>query len=365
MPFVRNVGNRLASGTVWSLCALTVAIAGITLWPSAALAGNSPAQLVVNGPTPIQVELTGVPGKQLDHGQLHLLVADTGKAPTKLNFRGFLDTPMKSCSTKQITIERANQLNSPIIINPGATDAPILDMRFGLGCTGDNGTLVISGGAGVTPVTVRFTLVRNVVEADYWLPILISGGLALFFALGMVVTRRHVLPKTVQTGSSWSFKDSWLTNVSLLGAILGTVLATTGFLPATVPGISTAGFTGLSVLFGGFVIAAPLVYSAASKWKWQEATNSSPSTLVSPGRVWGVIAAAGLTLWGVFGELAALIVLTEFANSSGPAKAFVIAALSAAATLTAWYAGTFVIGVSKENWVDKNLGRVEGKSGTL
>ena len=70
----------------------------------------------------------------------------------------------------------------------------------------------------------------------------------------------------VATGSSWSFSSSWLTNVTALGAVLGTVLGATGFLADVLPGTDTGRFTGLSVLFGAFVIAAPIVYSAASKW---------------------------------------------------------------------------------------------------
>ena len=278
MLFIRRVGRWLAISAAWSLCALVVAITGVAVSSSMASADSSPkqAQLAVSGPAPIQVDLTGVPGTQSDHGQAHLVVENTGKAATTLSFRGFLDTPMQACALKRITLGQANNLKDPILINPGETAAPVLDMRFGLGCTGENGTLVISGGPGVVPVTVRFTLARNIVEADYWLTIFISGGLALIFALAMIIIRRGVLSKTVQTGSSWSFKDSWLTNVSLLGAVLGTVLASTGFLPGVVPGISTAGFTGLSVLFGGFVIAAPLVYSAASKWKLQKPTKTSP-----------------------------------------------------------------------------------------
>jgi hypothetical protein len=133
------------------------------------------------------------------------------------------------------------------------------------------------------------------------------------------------------------------------------VLAATGFLSALLPGISTGGFTGLSVLFGGFVIIAPVVYSAASKWQLSEPSDggSSSSTLVSIGRVWGVVLAAGATLWGVFGELAVLGVLTTAANASLSARAFIIGVLSAAAVITIWYAYSFVIGVSTEDKVDK------------
>src|SRR5215472_18606711 len=91
-------------------------------------------------------------------------------------------------------------------------------MTLGTGCIGDDGTIVISGGHGVAPGTLRFTLARNVEAVNYWLPIVISGVLALIFVLVVGWIRRNALAKTVLTGPSWSFTDSWLTNISTVGA---------------------------------------------------------------------------------------------------------------------------------------------------
>jgi len=240
-------------------------------------------------------------------------------------------------------------------------------MRFGVGCAGGDGTIVISGGPGVAPVTTRFTLIHDVAGMNYWLTILISGALALIFVIVMIAIRRSVLSETVQTGPGWSFNDSWLTNITALGAILGTVLASAGFLPDVLPGVSTGGFTGLSLLFGGLVVTAPIVYAAASKWQFaaQSPTDTSPATLVSPGRVWGVVVAAGFTLWGVFGELATMVDLTVSTNSGGLAKAFVIAALGTAAGIATWYAVAFAIGVSEESKIGQPISHIRVKSGTL
>jgi hypothetical protein len=370
MRLVLSIGRWMVTRAVWCTCALVLVWAGAALCSAQASAavGGDPnlAQLQVAGPDTIQVALHGVTvnGKQREGGDVHPVVLNTGTASTKLNFSAFLDASTGACASTPIRLTSSAGL---ITLRAGATAAPILHMILGTGCIGDDGTIVISAGPGVAPVTLRFTLARNIDEVNYWLPIVISGVLALIFVLAVGWIRREVLGKTVLTGPSWSFTDSWLTNISTVGAILGTVLAATGFLSEVLPGISTGGFAGLSVLFGGFVIVAPVIYSAASKWQLSEPSDggSSPPTLVSPGRVWGVVLAAGATLWGVFGELAVLVALTTAANASLAARAFIIGVLSAAAVITGWYAYSFVIGVSTEDKVDQPVHYMGATSGTL
>ena len=180
----------------------------------------------------------------------------------------------------------------------------------------------------------------------------------------------------VATGSSWSFSSSWLTNVTALGAVLGTVLGATGFLADVLPGTDTGRFTGLSVLFGAFVIAAPIIYTAASKWTFVSSPGGNPNpnpngngsaagTLVSTGRVWGVIAAAAVTLAGVVGELGTLVTLTNTTQGDEAAKDFVFAMLAAAAVITVCYSVAFVWGVSKKQRTGENVKLAPSSSGTL
>lgn len=181
------------------------------------------------------------------------------------------------------------------------------------------------------------------------------------------------LGAVVATGSSWSFSSSWLTNITALGAVLGTVLGATGFLADVLPGTDTGRFTGLSVLFGALVIAAPIVYSTASKWVFVSSSGGSPSlnadpstdTLVSVGRVWGVIAAAAVTVAGVIGELGTLVTLTDTTQGDDTAKDFVYAMLAVAAVIAVCYSVAFVWGVSKKDKTGDAVKLAPSSSGTL
>jgi hypothetical protein len=152
------------------------------------------------------------------------------------------------------------------------------------------------------------------------------------------------------------------------------VLGATGFLADVLPGTDTGRFTGLSVLFGAFVIAAPIVYTATSKWVFASSSGGNPNpngnggaadTLVSMGRVWGVIAAAAVTLAGVVGELGTLVTLTNTAQGDDAAKDFVFAMLAAAAVITVCYSVAFVWGVSKKEITGDAAKLAPSSSGTL
>jgi hypothetical protein len=97
--------------------------------------------------------------------------------------------------------------------------------------------------------------------------------------------------------ASWDFSKSWASNVTIVGAIVGTVLSAK-ILPATAAVVASPnGYTALSLIFGSLVVVAPLVFTASRSGK------PSPAGPVYTGRGWAFMLASAMTLWGVLGEL--------------------------------------------------------------
>lgn len=63
----------------------------------------------------------------------------------------------------------------------------------------------------------------------------------------------------VKAGSAWSFKDSFATNVTAIGALLAGALAAAGSTSTLLPGIETSRFVLLSAMWGGLAAIVPLV----------------------------------------------------------------------------------------------------------
>jgi hypothetical protein len=360
---------------------VTVA-SGILLFSPAASAagGGSPdaASLSVAGPNPFPAQLSSPSKTGSRSATIHPVILNTGTAPASVTFSASLDASDGNCANPTITV--TSDQPSPITLAAGASAAPVLTMTMNQYCPGIDGTIIVMGGAGASPTSLRFALTNSVQESEYWYPI--AGGLGagvLFLAVMLILVGARPgkfgkLGAVVATGSSWSFSSSWLTNITALGAVLGTVLGATGFLADVLPGTDTGRFTGLSVLFGAFVIAAPIVYTATSKWVFASSSGGNPDpngnggaadTLVSMGRVWGVIAAAAVTLAGVVGELGTLVTLTNTAQGDDAAKDFVFAMLAAAAVITVCYSVAFVWGVSKKEITGDAAKLAPSSSGTL
>jgi ABC-type amino acid transport system permease subunit len=91
------------------------------------------------------------------------------------------------------------------------------------------------------------------------------------------------------------------------------VLGATNYLSDLVPGLTTAPFVGLSLAYGGTVIAAPVVYYAFSR---QQPDPSKPNTnaTVTIGSGRGLTALMVITLFGIYGELASLALLVHESN---------------------------------------------------
>ena len=270
MQIIRNFPyGRFTRLSLATLAVGVTVVSGVLLFsPAVSAAGggsSDTASLSVAGPNPFPAQLSSPSKTGSRTATIHPVILNVGTAPASVTFSASLDVSTGNCANPTITV--TSDQPTPITLAAGASAAPMLTVTMNQYCPGIDGTIIVMGGTGASPTSLRFALTNSVQESEYWYPI--AGGLGagvLFLAVMLILV--GALPKfgkldaLVATGSSWSFSSSWLTNVTALGAVLGTVLGATGFLADVLPGTDTGRFTGLSVLFGAFVIAAPIIYTA-------------------------------------------------------------------------------------------------------
>lgn len=94
----------------------------------------------------------------------------------------------------------------------------------------------------------------------------------------------------------WSFKDSFATNVTTVGAVITTVLAASGFITEVLPGLQIGFFVALSLLFGFLVLLGPAAYG-------------SLSNEAGKGTYLGLMVSMGITTGAVVGQLSTLTIM--------------------------------------------------------
>jgi hypothetical protein len=128
--------------------------------------------------------------------------------------------------------------------------------------------------AGADPVEVALTVRRDVSAAQYlWIPLGCGVGLAvLLILLTMLIGVPRPDGKTVHThrvkfwrmplyaSSAWTFGDSWVTNITAVGTLIGTLLTATSGVASLLPGVDPPRFSLLLVMAGGFAVIAPVVF---------------------------------------------------------------------------------------------------------
>jgi hypothetical protein len=241
---------------------------------------------------------------------------------------------------------------------------------------------------GAATQTIVVTLRRS---TDYWvnglLPLILGLGWAL---LTLAITRLSLGNKyrtCIKASSSWTFKDSWATNITAVGAVLGTVLAATGSASTLLPGVQTDRFAVLSAAWGGLVVLAPLLIALHGRHPADSARSASESAGgASASDAKGVTSqpdatssavqaltimvfiAAFMTLTAAGGELATVGVLTHLSTAPSGLRWPIYICLGAAAALTGLYAGvtTKALVISQDQERPRSaLSRFEDTSLTL
>jgi hypothetical protein len=147
------------------------------------------------------------------------------------------------------------------------------------GAVPQNATLVVTPSAadltaGADPVDVALTVRRDVSTMQYaWIPLGCGVGLALLLiVLTMLIgvpkpdgTTAHAHPTgfwrmPLYAASAWTFSDSWVTNITAVGTLIGTVLTASSSVASLLPGVDAPRFSLLLVLAGGFAVIAPVIF---------------------------------------------------------------------------------------------------------
>jgi hypothetical protein len=204
----------------------------------------------------------------------------------------------------------------------GQTESYELKFEVDEDCIGIPSSLLVSSD-GLATVSSKVATKRDVGGWYFWPPLIVAlGAGATFWGITRVVwgdLRNNRTP----LGDSWSFSGSWLTSISAVTTALAGVLAATGFVTELLPGIPLGNFLGLSLTFGGLVVAAPLVYASQQVTDRKVVTpagaGGNPTAVTEPvlrGRLAGIFNAGALTCAGAAGLIAMLMVLTTLSNAS-------------------------------------------------
>jgi hypothetical protein len=170
------------------------------------------------------------------------------------------------------------------------------------------GTLVVAA-AKTAPGTVSLQFGPKK-KVPLWLYFLIFLPLPLggaFVGLAYLLADKHGCKWKSRMGpANWDFSKSWASNITVVGALLGTILAA-GVLPDETA-VSKATYAGLNLFFGVLILISPLVYTAT-----QKAVPVHRRTAVTEAQYQGsvrwFVVASGLTLGAVLGELATIFLL--------------------------------------------------------
>lgn len=159
------------------------------------------------------------------------------------------------------------------------------------------------------------------------------------FAVVRALTLRPRLSYLL-SAPGWDFSKSWASTFTVVGAVLGTVLASL-VLPATPERFSKATLAGMNLIFAAAILLAPFLFAITESP--QDVDDSDGKTRKrGQGTVAGYLMACGLTLTGVIGQLITVFFLLDEieSNNALPDEAlqFLFLFLFAAAVLVLVYA---------------------------
>lgn len=201
--------------------------------------------------------------------------------------------------------------------------------------TGGPGSVVI-GADGFAPAIVSVVIASRGGAPVGALPVLVFALLAAlaFSATRMWSLRGKYEPDGELGSVKWDFRSSWATNITTLGAILGTVTGA-GLLPTEGRLLTPSEVAGLSVFFGVLALLSGFVYTVLSR---PDLADGEP---VRQGYVRPFLLAAGITVAAVVGELATLAMLLVDAalqRSTLTIALAMLVLLAVAAALVIWHA---------------------------
>lgn len=182
-----------------------------------------------------------------------------------------------------------------------------------------NGRLIVDAvGTSDDPAVTAITIDRSANGTLIALPVVagLVASAVLLIVCFLTVTKpetneRYSVHEILPTADGkWSFSQSWASNLTALGAVLGTVLGASGYITEAFANYSVSQFVGLNLLFGGLALLAPVVYLGTRRIKVEGDSK------VIYGTYGGLLAASFLTCWAVMSELVTILTLLVAATLS-------------------------------------------------
>jgi heme/copper-type cytochrome/quinol oxidase subunit 2 len=168
-----------------------------------------------------------------------------------------------------------------------------------------------------------------------------AGGAAAFVTLRWLLPTAGPCTLSSRLGpANWDFSKSWASNITVVGALLGTILSA-GVLPDATT-VSKATYAGLNLFFGVLILIAPLVYTSTQNAVLVH-RRSPEKEAQYQGYVVAFLVSSAITLWAVVGELVTVLLLfreIRTGNSIPEAAVWVMGAIVVVAcaliSLYAW-----------------------------
>jgi hypothetical protein len=333
MPAIRRYRATPRQSVSRGTRALCLAgLLGLMLGPSSAIA--APELTTPGGPLTVHA----VQGA--DTAQATLPILNTGDAPAEAR----VDFQASSSGSASY------QLAPPTTIAPGQATSVKLTFT-GLASLRKTltGVVVISGGA--KPVAQPVTMIPAIKPSNDWptLIVCISIGIALILmasiaaeVAGGKVAPGGSLDQLLRPAPSPKLAySSWASHVTVFGALLTTVLASST-LPEVPEQIDKNSLVGLSLLFAGLIVIAPFVFEAIQSPSANRLTKSKVAPQAESeggsGVILVLILSCGLTLGAVVGQIATIGLATwEIVGEHNTVRIAIEASLGLLAALAVYY----------------------------
>lgn len=143
-------------------------------------------------------------------------------------------------------------------------------------------------------------------------------------------TRQSFLRRPIYASASWSFKDSWATNITALGGAVGAIAAAAGATSTVFPGVALDRFAILLGLFAAVVVMGPLVLGLCLP-RSDEADRVQATGF-------SLLVAAFVTLIGVGGEIGTIGSLIWLSSGARDTRVALLLLPAAAFVVVTWYA---------------------------
>src|SRR5438309_5536656 len=141
--------------------------------------------------------------------------------------------------------------------------------------------------------------------------ILVLAAAAVGRTLSLSALREQIGP------ANYDFSKSWASSITVVGALLGTILGAKGVVPGKTHYLPAPDYAALNLLFGVLVVLAPFLYRATSRPSSVTSPQGTPDTQYQ-GFVFGFLLATWLTVWAVVGEVVTIFFLFgELQESQG------------------------------------------------